>query len=81
MKIITLTGSYLMGFRKLERPVRLRQVYSLAGKYHWDIRVTGQHWEGPQDAVRPPALDKGTRVQRQGTRRPSTADLTRSGQS
>jgi hypothetical protein len=45
MKVITITGSWLNGFTKLERPVRVRQVFKLAEENHWTIRVAGMHWD------------------------------------
>ena len=44
MKYITISGEWLNSFPKLERPVRLRQVFDLAEQHHWTIRVSGQHW-------------------------------------
>jgi hypothetical protein len=44
MRVITITGGWLNGFARLERPVRVHQVFGLADKHHWTIRVSGQHW-------------------------------------
>jgi UV DNA damage repair endonuclease len=45
VKVITVTGSWLNGFSKLERPVRVSQVFGLADRHRWAIRVGGQHWD------------------------------------
>lgn len=44
MKVITITGDWLNSFTKIERPVRVNQVFKLADENKWAIRVKGMHW-------------------------------------
>jgi hypothetical protein len=44
VKVITITGTWLNGFTKIERPVRVNQVFKAAGENGWEIRVKGMHW-------------------------------------
>lgn len=45
MRVITITGTWLNHFPKIERPVRVNQVFKLADENHWIIRVAGMHWD------------------------------------
>jgi hypothetical protein len=44
MKVITITGTWLNSFAKIERPVRVNQVFKLADENHWEIRIKGMHY-------------------------------------
>jgi hypothetical protein len=44
MRYITITGEWLNSFSKLERPVRVAQLFKLAEENKWVIRVSGMHW-------------------------------------